>query len=81
MASDLKFVASDFDRANFPGRSLTDVEKEECAVLANARLAEMLKDATVVVCRKDHGLWTCDEHMRFARATHKALLVCVEPIG
>ena len=50
------------------------------AEIANFHLAQMLQNAPVVVCRKDDGKWSCDEHPGFARVTHKALLVNIEPI-
>lgn len=47
---------------------------------ANARIREMVKDAATVLCRRDQGRWSCDEHPGFARTTHHARLICIEEL-
>lgn len=50
------------------------------AVDRNIELEHQIEAAPTVVCRMDGGKWACDEHLGFARATHKARLVRIEEI-
>ena len=54
--------------------------KRSAAFHANAIVRDWLARQPTVVCRKDDGKWSCDEHPGFARADHRARLVCIEPL-
>lgn len=58
-------------------------EKDAEAAALRAEMSSLrseIESAPWVVCRKDDGRWACDEHAGFARATHRAKLVRIEPI-
>ena len=75
----LRFEPEDF-RCDLLNQVVAPQYFAEMAKQANARLAELLNQCPVVVCRMDDGKWACDEHPGFARATHQARLVNIQKV-
>jgi hypothetical protein len=63
----------------------TGLARNRAAELANAKLAEWLRDAPEMYCRQSppgtqwKALWQADEAPSFARATHTAKLINIKP--
>lgn len=74
------FVAADFEGTPGNWTPLKHSDAIEACNLANAILRAELEKATRVVCRKDDGKWSCDEHTGFARTTHQGKLVAVQKL-
>lgn len=75
----LKFTAKDFGADVGPLVNVFDAAR-----IANARLAEMLKDAPEVFTDNKGAkaeVWCTDEHGSWRRQTHRARLVNIEKIG
>lgn len=92
--TEFKFEPEDFDSSYFFGGYMTRVESAKTAnakiapllarlneLEAYQRMAkDIVGDAPILYCRKDDGKWACDEHIGFARTTHKGRLIGIEEI-